>query len=109
MGETVAPALPETLQQILEFLKNLFTTSYSAMLTLPSEVKTIMLIAIAISIAGGLAKGVMKLAQAGIVAFIVYALLASKKRKGQTADPLFCVHVICALHFRIAFCISFEI
>lgn len=77
MEETVAPALPETLQQILEFLKNLFTTSYSAMLTLPSEVKTIMLIAIAISIAGGLAKGVMKLAQAGIVAFIVYALLVA--------------------------------
>ena len=47
------------------------------MLTLPSEVKTIMLIAIAISIAGGLAKGVMKLAQAGIVAFIVYALLVA--------------------------------
>ena len=97
MGETVAPALPETLQQILEFLKNLFTTSYSAMLTLPSEVKTIMLIAIAISIAGGLAKGVMKLAQAGIVAFIVYALLEKAERPNSRSAFL------CACDMRSAF------
>lgn len=63
------------MDQVLEFLKNLVTQSYSAMLTLPDEVKTIILIAIAISIGSGLVKGIAKLAKAGIIAFVVYSLL----------------------------------
>lgn len=70
-------ATSASMQQLLDFLKNLVTQSYGAMLTLPSEIKTIMVIALAIAVAGGLAKGAVKLVQVGVTAFIIYAVLVA--------------------------------
>lgn len=65
------------LQSILDFLKSLATQSYDAMLALPSAAKTIILIAIAISVGSGLAKGAVKLVKLGLTAFVIYAVLVA--------------------------------